>query len=142
MTLNRLNPTEPTWSEFLSALTDAGLPVDDLSDEGQFFFVSDAGVFGGFTLRGHHAMLRSLVAPTSVRGRGEGRRMVEALCNQAAENDASQVWLLTTDAADFFASCGFERASRDDAPQTLRTTRQFANLCPASATLMHLTVVA
>lgn len=137
MTLEGLNPTNPAWSNFLSALKDAGLPVDDLGDEGQCFFVSEAGVFGGFALTGPHAMLRSLVAPTSARGMGEGRRMVEALCHEAARRGASDIWLLTTGAADFFVSCGFERASRNDAPNAVQITRQFSGIYPGSATLLQ-----
>lgn len=142
MTLASLTQTDPAWSDFLSALTDAGLPVDDLTDEGQFFFVSEAGVFGGFALLGSHALLRSIVAPPSLRGTGEGRRMVGALCRKVAEQGASTVWLLTTGAADFFASCGFDRASRDDAPNAIRTTKQFSGICPGSASLMHRSLAA
>lgn len=136
MTLAGLTPADPAWSDFLAALVDAGLPVDDLTDEGQVFFVSEAGVFGGFALLGSHALLRSIVAPPSVRGTGEGRRMVEVLCREAAEQGASAAWLLTTGASDFFASCGFDRTSRDDAPNAVRTTKQFSGVCPGSALLM------
>lgn len=137
MTLAGLTPADPAWSDFLSALMDAGLPVDDLTDAGQFFFVSEAGAYGGFALLGSHALLRSVVAPRSVRGTGEGRRMVEVLCRAAAEQGASTVWLLTTGAADFFASCGFEQTSRGDAPNAIRTTKQFSDICPGSASLMR-----
>lgn len=137
MNLTVLTPANLAWSDFLSALMDAGLPVDDLTDEGQFFFISEAGVFGGFALLGSHALLRSVVAPRSVRGTGEGRRMVEVLCREAAEQGASTVWLLTTGAADFFASCGFEQTSRDDTPNAIRATKQFSGVCPGSAPLMR-----
>ena len=142
MTLAGLTPADPAWSDFLSALTDAGLPVDDLTDEGQFFFISEAGAFGGFALLGSHALLRSIVAPPSVRGTGEGGRIVEALCREAAERGASTVWLLTMGAADFFASCGFDRSSRDNAPNTIQTTKQFSGICPGNASLMHRSLVA
>lgn len=142
MTLTGLTPADPAWSDFLSALMDAGLPVDDLTDEGQFFFVSEAEVFGGFALLGSHALLRSIVAPPSVRGTGSGRRMVEVLCRVAAEHGVSTVWLLTTGAADFFASCGFERTSRDNAPNAIRATKQFSGICPGSAPLMRRVVTA
>lgn len=121
---------------------DAGLPVDDLTDEGQFFFISEAGVFGGFALLGSHALLRSMVAPPSVRGKGEGHRMVEALCRKGAEQGASTAWLLTTGAADFFSSCSFEKTSRDDAPNAIRATKQFSGICPGSASLMRRSLVA
>lgn len=142
MTLAGLTPADPAWSDFLSALLDAGLPVDDLTNQGQVFFVSKAGVFGGFALLGSHVLLRSIVAPPSVRGTGEGHRMVEALCQEPAEQGASAAWLLTTGAADFFSSCGFEQTPRDDAPNAIRTTKQFSGLCPGSASLMHRSLVA
>lgn len=137
MTLVGLTPADPAWSDFLSALTDSDLPVDDLTDAGQFFFVSEAGAYGGFALLGSHALLRSIVTPPSLRGTGEGRRMVEALCREAAEQGASTVWLLTTGAADFLASCGFDRTSRADAPNAIRTKKQFSGICPGSAPLMR-----
>lgn len=142
MTLAGLTPADPEWSDFLSALTDAGLPIDDLTDEGQFFFVSETGVFGGFALLGSDALLRSIVAPPSLRGIGEGRRMVEVLCREAAEQGASTVWLLTTGAADFFSSCGFVETSRDDAPNAIRETKQFSGICPGTASFMHRRLVA
>lgn len=142
MKLAGLTPADPAWSDFLSALTDDVLPVDDLNDEQQFFFVSEAGAYGGFALLGSHALLRSIVVPSSVRGTGEGRRVVEALCQEAAEMGASTAWLLTTATADFFSSCGFEQASRDVAPLAIRTTKQFSGICPGSASLMHRSLVA
>ena len=142
MTLVGLTPADPAWSDFLSALTDSDLPVDDLTDAGQFFFVSEAGAYGGFALLGSHALLRSIVTPPSLRGTGDGRRVVEALCQEAVERGASTAWLLTTGAADFFSSCGFEQASRDMAPLAIRTTKQFSGICPGSASLMHRGLVA
>lgn len=142
MNLTGLTPADPAWSDFLSALTDAGLPIDDLTDDGQFFFVSETVVFGGLAQLGSHALLRSIVVPPSLRGTGEGRRVVEALCQEAVERGASTAWLLTTGAADFFSSCGFEQASRDMAPLAIRTTKQFSGICPGSASLMHRGLVA
>lgn len=142
MNLTSLTPADPPLSDFLSALTDAGLPVDDLTDEEQFFFVSKAGTYGGFALLGSHALLRSIVVPSSIRGTGEGRRVVEALCRQATERGASTAWLLTTGAADFFSSCSFEKTSRDDAPNAIRATKQFSGICPGSASLMRRSLVA
>ncbi|NBB51971.1 GNAT family N-acetyltransferase [Rhizobium sp. CRIBSB] len=137
MRLTPLSPDAHGWSTFVAALGDAGLPVDDLIAPQQAFFSGQDGAFGGFAVLGRDVLLRSIVVPISRRGQGVGHALVDALVVQAEGVGAQAVWLLTTDAADFFRRCGFLPVSRDAAPAGVRATRQFAGLCPASATLMH-----
>lgn len=122
------------------ALAAAGLPTDDLAAPGRRFFrFRDAsggtvGYAGLESLGDGAALLRSLVvADPARRGRGLGRRIAEMTLARAD----GETWLLTTDAAPFFARLGFAPAPREAAPDALRGTRQFSGLCPASAVLMR-----
>ena len=137
MTLRSVSPDNPQWSDLQSALIVAGLPVDDLIQPGQHFFVADNGAFGGIAVDGADALLRSIVVPPTGRARGAGREIVEALAQEAARRGATDGWLLTTNAAEFFARCGFNIVRRETAPAFVRSTRQFGGLCPDSAPLMH-----
>ena len=137
MTLRSVSPDNPQWSDLQSALIVAGLPVDDLIQPGQHFFVADNGAFGGIAVDGADALLRSIVVPETGRARGAGREIVEALAQEAARRGATDGWLLTTNAAEFFARCGFNIVRRETAPAFVRSTRQFGGLCPDSAPLMH-----
>ena len=47
-----------------------------------------------------------------------------------------EIWLLTIDADGFFESLGYGRRERDEAPEAIVGTAEFADLCPASAVLM------
>jgi arsenate reductase len=135
----RLAPNER--EPLVAALNKAGLPVDDLDAAGQLFFrfESLAGIpvgFGGIAITGDMALLRSIVTLPPLRGRGFGRSIVDMLEQEAALRGCRAIFLLTTDAADYFEALGYSRCKRDDAPRAIRQTRQFATLCPASAVLL------
>jgi N-acetylglutamate synthase-like GNAT family acetyltransferase len=49
----------------------------------------------------------------------------------------TSLYLLTTSAAPYFARHGYQVLVREQAPQAIRHSKQFADLCPSSATLMH-----
>ena len=63
--------------------------------------------------------------------------MVDAVRGEAAALGLERLWLLTTTAADFFERMGFQRTDRDSAPPAVRSSAQFAGLCPAGATCLR-----
>jgi amino-acid N-acetyltransferase len=65
-----------------------------------------------------------------------GRRLVEHAEQHARERGASTVYLLTTTAESFFRSHGYTVTPRDSAPPAIRSTPEFAGLCPASSAFM------
>ncbi|WP_207790055.1 arsenic resistance N-acetyltransferase ArsN2 [Sphingosinicella humi] len=136
--LTRLDDSDLARLE--SALDAAGLPYDDVREAGRFFYWSDGphASFVGLEVFGGDALLRSLVVPLGARGKGLGRRVVETLLVEASESGIERLWLLTTTAEAFFAAIGFEPVARQEAPPAIRTTREFRDLCPASATFMKL----
>ena len=119
----------------------AGLPTADLSqvDLSHFFGCGAVdrphGVVG-FELLGTEALLRSLAVEADSRGAGSGRALVAAAEEHARELGVTSIYLLTTTAAEFFERLGYVRADRETAPPAARRTREFGDLCPASAVFM------
>jgi amino-acid N-acetyltransferase len=131
----------PTRSGAASLLKSAGLPTSDL-DGAQlqhFFFIGTASVpigLVGLELCGDHALLRSLVVAPSARAGGAGTALVGHAETHARSQGARDVYLLTTTAEDFFARRGYVRIGREAAPEPIRSTREFADICPASSAFM------
>ncbi|MCJ8144023.1 arsenic resistance N-acetyltransferase ArsN2 [Ancylobacter sp. A5.8] len=124
-----------------AALEAEGLPVDDLGEPWAALFRYDtlegeSVGYGGFELHGPDALVRSVVVSPGARGAGIGRNIVPLLLFRAYEAGARRAFLLTTSAAPFFGKLGFRDMARDAAPNAIRASRQFAALCPASASLM------
>jgi amino-acid N-acetyltransferase len=82
---------------------------------------------GGLEQLGSSVLLRSLAVTSELHGRGIARELVTQ----------REVWLLTTTAEHFFEVAGYERASRDEVPGEVPLCRQFAVLCPSTATCMR-----
>lgn len=120
-----------------------GLPAGDISMtliEG-FLVVEDAGgaVVGSAGLEqiGSNALLRSLALTSEWRGTGVVKELVAQLEDKARSLGQQDVWLLTTTAERFFERAGYERISRDEVLGEVRSCRQFAVLCPSTATCMR-----
>lgn len=133
--LREMAPGSMAFATFKDALTAANLPTEDLHSEPFRYFGWNEAAWGGIGA-GDDALLRSIVVPAEVRGRGVGIALTQALAVRAAEQGTARLWLLTTSAAPFFEKLGWRVASRDEAPTVISRSRQFSGLCPASATLM------
>jgi amino-acid N-acetyltransferase len=130
----------PRRLEVVRLLKESALPTADLADEQMadeqmadeqmmdFFYVGAAaapiGVVG-VQFCGADALLRSLVVSAAHRTQGLGKRLVE-----------HAVYLLTTTAESFFRSRGYSVTPRDSAPAAIRSTPEFADLCPASSAFL------
>jgi amino-acid N-acetyltransferase len=118
------------------------LPYEDCAEQLQIF----CGVFdgdeliaaGGLEPAGEFALLRSIVVAERYRARGLARSISDHLLRQAESGGREAVYLLTETAEDYFARQGFERISREQAPAAIAHTRQFASLCPDSASCMRI----
>ena len=135
-----INPT-PGRLEVARLLESAALPTCDLTDEHMkdFFYAGPAAApvgIVGVQLYGADALLRSLVVDASHRARGLGQRLVEHAERHARRRGAATVYLLTTTAESFFSSRGYVVTPRDHAPPAIRSTTEFAGLCPASSAFM------
>ena len=118
-----------------------GLPIDDLTvDHMDAFIVAtqtgeSVGMIG-LEKFGNVGLLRSLVVDEADRGAGLGARLVAELELRACSEHIDELWLLTIDADPFFARHGYVVADRDDAPNAIRSTAEFSDLCPGDAVLM------
>jgi amino-acid N-acetyltransferase len=124
-----------------TALARANLPTDDIETPGHLFwrFETADGVpvgFGGLEIHDADALMRSIVILPPLRGRGIGAAIVSLLESEAARHGCRAIWLLTTTASAFFTQLGYARCDRAVVPEKIRTTREFAALCPQSAEVL------
>lgn len=122
-------------------LSTCGLPVADIERGGPAAFF---GAFSGDALAGvvglerygAVGLLRSLAVQPAHRGSGLGRMLAAHAEQQAAAQGVRSLYLLTTSAATFFASLGYDTLPRTEAPAAIQATAQFSGLCPAASTFM------
>jgi N-acetylglutamate synthase-like GNAT family acetyltransferase len=132
--------SRPPRSMATELLAGADLPFSDLTDEHleHFFFTgSDSSPTGlvGLEIHGTDALLRSLVVCAPARAAGLGSVLVKHAEDYARSNQVHAIYLLTTTAESFFERRGYRRIDRGQAPPSIRSTREFATLCPASSAL-------
>lgn len=135
--LRRVGRNELGSVEELLSVND--LPTEDLQAV-ELFVASDGseriGV-GGLERRGSNALLRSVAVKEAVRGQGYGTTLTRQLLQHARDSGIETVYLLTTTAADFFITLGFQETERERVPAPIRTTREFVDLCPDSAVCLR-----
>jgi amino-acid N-acetyltransferase len=135
-----LQPVDRTDSRYAeSVLSESGLPTADLSDPQLYIYTVDGdpvGV-GGIEQYGTVGLLRSVAIEEAARGQGYGTALTDALLDRGRAEGITELFLLTTTAADFFARLGFERTDRAAAPEQIRETTQFSEVCPDTATCMR-----
>src|SRR5262249_6330669 len=78
-------------------------------------------------------LLRSLVVDERFRSRGVGQALVASLNSLIRAAGISSLFLLTTNAADYFTHLGFERIPREQLPPSLNASEDLRAACPASA---------
>jgi amino-acid N-acetyltransferase len=83
-------------------------------------------------------LLRSVAVGAGSRGAGVGARLVRDRLSWAASQGLESVYLLTTTAPGFFERFGFRPVPREDAPQEVRSSREYSTICPETAVLMAL----
>jgi amino-acid N-acetyltransferase len=118
------------------------LPTADLTPAHFLnFFVAKSGgrVIGcvGVEPFGELGLLRSLGVANGFRQGGVGTRLVVEIERLAGQLGLQHLYLLTTTAEPFFASLGYARVPRSDAPVEIKRTREFAELCSSRAVVMH-----
>lgn len=130
--------------QMLTLLRAADLPVDGVATAPGDYLVAaaengDIVALGGLESHGPDALLRSLAVAASHRNQGLGRRIFDRLWQRAEAERFSEIYLLTTTAADYFERLGFLRVARESAPGAIRLSREFSAICPDSAVLMRRT---
>lgn len=131
----------PSLHGVVALLRSAGLPVSDLTAAhlSNFYYsgsVAEPDGIIGLELYGMHALLRSLVVAVSMRSTGLGSALLDHAESHARRAGVQSIYLLTTTAESFFSHRGYVLTHRDNAPASIRGTREFADICPASSAFM------
>ena len=133
-------PTVHEREELRNWLLAEGLSPESASEEGVDLFVwrggdSIAGV-AGLEALGPQGVLRAVAVRREWRRRGIAAALVEHIRETARQMGLSELYLLTTTAAEYFAGQGFERIARGDVAGPVLESSEFATLCPDAATVM------
>lgn len=127
---------------YVESLLEANdLPSADVRSKPGCFYVAHDGdgpvAVGGMEVHGAAGLLRSVAVERSARGEGVGTAVCARLESEARAEGLAALYLLTTTAAGFFEGIGYEEIERADAPEAIRRTTQFEDLCPSTATPMR-----
>lgn len=119
------------------------LPTEDVSlNKGLFLaYYNTHDVLvgsGGLEFYDNLALLRSLAVSPELRGQQVGKEIVSQLLEAAKQRDISEVYLLTQTASFFFQKMGFKPVARENVPDTIQKSSEFATVCPASADILVL----
>ncbi|MFC1749527.1 arsenic resistance N-acetyltransferase ArsN2 [Pseudomonadota bacterium] len=133
--------TELDIPSLVSLLKDARLPYLDIDEHIATFYIAEdaSGVIVGCVgLEKHNTcgLLRSLLVSKHSRNNGYGVLLFEYAQKKAKLLGVEEMYLLTTDARDYFLSKGFVVDERARVPVEIKNTKQFSSLCPESATVM------
>lgn len=126
-------------------LESVDLPIDGLEDQFENFLLllRDGDLIGLIGLETHKSsgLLRSLAVKPVFQGNGLGILLTDAILEKAKEMMLKEVYLLTETAENFFIKRGFSRINRELAPETIKSSKEFAHVCPVSASLMKIALV-
>ena len=128
-----LHPLDADDAGLIASLRGESLPEPGA---GRYFRADDDGApagYAGLEGEGEDLLLRSLVVLADQQAQGLGSRILTAVEALAREGGGERLHLLTTTAEPFFTRRGFVAADRTDAPAAIRRTREFTDVCPASA---------
>jgi amino-acid N-acetyltransferase len=125
-------------------LVASGLPLIGVAVALPSFIVaeSNGNVVGvvGLEICCEYALLRSTAVAPDWRDRGLGRRLVERIIADAESRGIHALYLLTTTAERYFPRVGFAKTTREAVPAPVQQTEEFQSACPASATVMCLSL--
>ena len=131
-----------SFEAFRSLLKSSGLPADDLDYKRDLlvgYYEGDELVgTGALEVYGQYALLRSLSVKMGIRGKAVGSTITEYLVAEAKQRKIKAIYLLTETAHGFFLKKGFADVPRGAVPSEVRSSEEFAKLCPESAAVMAL----
>ena len=113
------------------------LPANDLEAHEFIVAVDENMIVGCIGMELEGPLLRSLAVDPANRKQGIAGELCARLLRHAGDQDVKNLYLLTDSADKFFERIGFQRINREDAPESVRTHKQFTELCPSSAIVMR-----
>jgi amino-acid N-acetyltransferase len=146
MSLSKLIEVSPIecFDALIELLRTEGLPHSDLREPGQAFWqLSQNGQFIGYAgAEGFTSdrLLRSFVLSPPHRSKGYGSAALAAIELPLAAQGVRTLHLLTTTAAPFSLRHGFVSHPRASAPDTIKQSLEFSELCPSTAAYLAKTL--
>lgn len=136
--------TSDDLARFINKLKECSLPYSDLSLTKQVLYEFSLGDMvigtGGLEIYDQYALLRSVSIASDCQRKNLGTGLVNQMLEIARNKKVSVVYLLTTNAEHFFRKLGFESVQREDAPASIKSTKEFTGICPTSAKLMAIRI--
>ena len=121
------------------------LPYSDIKESPVEFIVAKTGddLIGciGLEQYGREGLLRSFAVEPHLQNKGIGKELYTRLLHHASNNNIKTLHLLTDTARDYFAKMGFSHTDRNQAPDAISRSSEFAGLCPVSSTYMILDTI-
>jgi N-acetylglutamate synthase-like GNAT family acetyltransferase len=137
--------TSDDLGQIASLLDAAGLPQlsGNLPLANVLVALRGAAVIGVIALevRGLRGLVRSVAVEPSHSRQGLGTSLLQSLLARAQELSLRELYLLTEGAERFFEKAGFVAVPRDTVPAEIRSSREYREQCPDSATVMRLRLV-
>jgi len=139
---HKIVSSEEEFAEFRDAIKSAGLPDEDLNYQNQVliaYYQDNALVgTGGLEIIDKFGLLRSVSVNQQHRNQQVGRLITSDILANAKGSNLEEVYLLTETARDFFQKLGFTQIGRDTVPDEIKSTTEFAHVCPESAACMKI----
>ena len=132
------------WPGVLALLREHGLPIDGAREQLAGFLVAevDGWIVGcaGLEQYGEVGLLRSVAVSADAGRHGVGSTLVRQVLREARMRRVSEVYLLTTTAADWFPRFGFSVTTRGELPAVLESSEELRRACPGTAVAMRLSL--
>jgi amino-acid N-acetyltransferase len=145
--MNTLRIREAAADELpqIKALLEASqLPASDIDLNKQLFLVAlhDQVVVGIIAqeVYDNSALLRSFAVDANFRNRKIGELLYREAVVQSKQKGIDHLFLLTTTADRYFDRLNWQRIGRDEVPDAISGTTEFASLCPVSAIVMKIDI--
>jgi len=96
--------------------------------------------FGSYEFYDSTALLRSIIVDSEMRGQGIGTSICIELEDSIACKMGERIYILTTEAVEFFEKIGYEQADPTSAPRPIQNRQQFTEHSPTSTVCMKKSV--
>jgi amino-acid N-acetyltransferase len=133
--------TEREFDAIKKLLDDNNLPTTDIYQDNIQLFIGliDDKIMSVIGLEKYKnvGLLRSLAVTDLFKNQQVGSRLIRHIVDLCASEHIDKIYLLTTTAEKYFVKFGFTKIERMEAPDILKQTREFKDICPVSAVLMY-----
>jgi amino-acid N-acetyltransferase len=82
------------------------------------------------------ALIRSVAIDSQYQHQQIGKQLIETLLSKLNAEGYTTYYLLTETATTFFSKLNFHTIPRSEVPDVIQQTKEFATICPDSATVM------